>query len=382
MTQRLPLGPCTAAVAMIAQLALCTSAADAQARLPVHPGAFSLKIEPGLAVPLGTPQSTLFDVGGGETVKAFWALTPFLDIGPSATFIGLPAADEDSDPGTAWAFGASAQLKRPHHAPGSALAAVSPWVDVDLLYVKTDQLSRPGVAIGGGLAFPIGRARAFWLGPFVRFFQVLSGERRGFNSDDARILSVGLSLDVSSGIERERLLETSSTPAPVASVKTVVSCPDRDADGFPDSVDRCPDVAGLADNWGCPQYAKIIVKPDRLELKEKLYFAWNKGTLEDASYPVLDEVVQALNDNKTFRVQVEGHASSDGADDHNQTLSEQRAQAVLDYLVAHGIAKERLGSKGFSSSVPLATNATAEGRESNRRVEFVVKFNILNAGSN
>jgi outer membrane protein OmpA-like peptidoglycan-associated protein len=54
---------------------------------------------------------------------------------------------------------------------------------------------------------------------------------------------------------------------------------------------------------------------------------------------------------------------------------------VLDYLAAHGIAKDRLVSKGFGSSVPLDTNETIAGRENNRRVEFVVHFIILNDGS-
>ena len=156
---------------------------------------------------------------------------------------------------------------------------------------------------------------------------------------------------------------------------------DRDGDDVPDKVDHCPDVAGPMDSWGCPAYKKVVVKRDKLELKEKLYFAWNQGTLQEASFPVLDEVVQALNDNKGFRVQVEGHTSSEGADDHNQTLSEQRANAVLDYLVAHGIGKERLVSKGFASSVPIDSNETSAGRENNRRVEFVVHFIILNDGS-
>jgi OOP family OmpA-OmpF porin len=136
------------------------------------------------------------------------------------------------------------------------------------------------------------------------------------------------------------------------------------------------------ENSGCPAYKRIVVTPDKLELKEKLYFAWDQAVLQDISFPVLDEVVQALKDNIGFRVQVEGHTSSEGADDHNQTLSEKRADAVLDYLVAHGIAKERLVSKGFSSSVPADTNATVAGRENNRRVEFVVHFLILNAGGN
>ena len=80
-------------------------------------------------------------------------------------------------------------------------------------------------------------------------------------------------------------------------------------------------------------------------------------------------------------MQVEGHASSEGGDEHNQTLSEQRAEAVLNYLVAHGVNGKRLVSKGFGSSVPLDTNETIAGRENNRRVEFVVYFTILNGRS-
>ncbi|MEO7889004.1 MAG: OmpA family protein [Vicinamibacterales bacterium] len=112
-------------------------------------------------------------------------------------------------------------------------------------------------------------------------------------------------------------------------------------------------------------------------MKEKIQFAWDQPRLADESLPVLDEVAQALKDNKSFRVQIEGHSSSEGGDGHNQTLSEKRADAVLDYLVAKGIPRERLVSKGLSSSVPIETNDTPAGREANRRVEFVVHFNIL-----
>ena len=192
-------------------------------------------------------------------------------------------------------------------------------------------------------------------------------------------MSLGVSLEVGTGVQRGR--ETVAA----AEVRTInhetFSCPDRDNDGVPDSVDRCPDAAGPMDNWGCPPYQKLVVKRDKLELKERIYFAWDQAVLQDVSFPVLDEVVQALKDNKGFRVQVEGHTSSEGSDDHNQTLSEKRAEAVLDYLVAHGIGRERLVSTGFASSVPVDTNTTIAGRENNRRVEFVVHFIILNDGS-
>jgi outer membrane protein OmpA-like peptidoglycan-associated protein len=391
MTQRALLELSATVIAAAIGWLLLTPPAHAQehydqreARVPVRPGSFSLKVEPGLAIPITRPQSQLFDVGGGQTVKALWALTPYLDIGPSATFIGLPADESDTNPGTAWTLGGGARLKRPHHVPGNALAAISPWVDVDILYVRTDELDRPGLAAGAGLALPIGQARAFWVGPFVRFLQIFSGQRTGFNDNDARILSLGVSLDVGPGVSRRHEAPPAANVAeiPAAHEQAAAPCPDRDRDGIPDSVDRCPDVVGTMDNFGCRQYEKIVVKPDKLELKEKLYFAWDAATLQEESYPVLDEVVEALNENKSFRVQVEGHSSSDGSDDHNQKLSEQRAQAVLDYLVAHGVDKQRLDSKGFSSSVPIDTNETPGGRENNRRVEFVVNFNIIDGGSN
>ena len=312
-----------------------------------------------------------------------WGLTPYLDLGPSATFLMLPSHADLEEAGIAWTFGGSVRFKRPHTSPDEGLSALSPWVDADVLYVRTGGLNRPGLALAAGLSAPLGAARVFWLGPFVRYLEILQPNRASYDNHDAKILSVGLSLEVGGGVRRRRPMAVAAAEAPPSVVnRDVYVCPDRDHDDVPDKVDRCPDVVGPLDNWGCPAYQKIVIKKDKLELKEKLYFAWNQAVLQDVSFPVLDEVVTALNDNKSWRVQVEGHTSSEGSDDHNQTLSEKRAEAVLDYLVAHGIDKQRLVSKGFASSVPRDSNATAAGRESNRRVEFVVNFNIVNDGSN
>lgn len=352
--------------------------------MPARLGDFTLKLDTGLAIPLTDPQSRIFKLGGSQTIKALWSLSPYVDVGPSATFLALPAETSPNEAGTAWTFGGSVRLKRPHDAPDSdQLHALSPWVDADALYVRTGQLNRPGFAVAAGLLEPIGKSRVVWIGPFVRYFQILQGERSGFDNTDAKILSFGISLEVGSGVERRREVLTAAVPEvrTVTVNKEIFICPDRDNDQVPDNVDHCPDVAGPMDNWGCPAYKKLVVTREKLELKEKLHFAWNQDVLEDVSYPVLDEVAQALKDNKGFRVQVDGHASSEGGDEHNQMLSDKRAAAVLDYLVAHGIARDRLVSKGFSSSVPIDTNATAAGRENNRRVEFVVHFIILNDGS-
>jgi outer membrane protein OmpA-like peptidoglycan-associated protein len=345
--------------------------------LPARPGDFSLLVEPGVALPLTSPQLDLFKTGGGQTVKALWVVNEYVNLGPSATFLTLPTEAAHGEAGAAWTFGGSVRFRLLRNRP-EKLLGMSPWVDADALYVRTAGLNRAGFAAAAGWSIPIGKARVFWLGPFARYLHIVQGDRPGFDSRDAKILSVGLSLEVGLGAERER-------PFVAVQVRTIdretIVCPDRDHDGVPDNIDRCPDAAGPIDNWGCPPYKKLVVQRDKLELKEKLYFAWDQAVLQDVSFPVLDEVVQALNDNKGFRVQVEGHASSEGANDHNQTLSEQRADAVLNYLVSHGIDRDRLASKGFGSSVPRDTNETIAGRENNRRVEFVVYFLILNEGS-
>jgi len=352
--------------------------ASGYAPMPPKLGDFSLKVEPGFALPLTHPQSQIFKIGGSQTLKALWVVNDYMDVGPSATFVALPTDSSGGQAGMAWTFGGSLRLRFMHNT-SDKLMAVLPWVDADALYVRTGGLNRPGIAAAAGVSFPIGQARVFWIGPFARYFQIIQTNRSGFNNNDAKTLSLGVSLEVKLGLDRER------APAAPATVQIVTKegpgCPDRDNDGIPDKIDHCPDVAGPMDNWGCPGYKKLVIKKDKLELNEKLYFAWDQAVLQEVSFPVLDEVVQALNDNKSFRVQVEGHASAEGTDDHNQTLSEQRADAVLSYLVSNGIDKGRLASKGFGSSVPRDTNETITGRENNRRVEFVVYFLILNDGS-
>lgn len=334
--------------------------------LPERAGALVLKFEPGVAIPLTEPQSQLFNTGGGATLKALWPLGRWLGVGPSFTFIALRNEMSQADTGRAFAYGATLRAQRPQASLDvGTLRAITPWADADALYVRTGDLNRAGFAVAVGAGIPLGASRAFSIGPFVRYFQILQGDRTGYDTRDAKILSIGVSLEVGPPARRDQ---------PVA-------CDDRDGDGVCRAEDRCRGVAGPKENFGCPPYRRLVIGPDKLELKENIYFEWDQAVLMDVSFPVLDEVVQALKDNTEFRVMVEGHASSEGAYDHNMSLSEQRAAAVLDYLATHGIGKERLLSKGFSSSIPIATNLTEAGREQNRRVEFVVHFNILNDGS-
>jgi outer membrane protein OmpA-like peptidoglycan-associated protein len=343
----------------------------------------SLKVEPGLAFPLTDPQSQRFDRGGAVATKLIYGLNPYLDVTAGLSFLGLPRSPTSLSSGTAtaWGYGGGLRLKGARDA--EALHGMSPWIDGDALYFRTGPLNRFGFAAATGLAFPLGAARAFWLGPFVRYQQIVGRGDGAVDNRDAKVLLAGLSFEFGTSPMRQRevAVAPAAEPAPVVPVQAAVASPDGDKDGTPDKDDLCPDVAGPASNRGCPVYEKVVVKPDKLELKDKIQFERDSPRIEQASHPALDGVVKALQDNRGFRVQLDGHASSEGAEQHNQELSEQRAEAVLDYLVNHGVAKERLASKGFSSSMPIGTNATAAGRESNRRVEFVVHFIILNSGS-
>ncbi len=105
-----------------------------------------------------------------------------------------------------------------------------------------------------------------------------------------------------------------------------------------------------------------------------MLFASNKYELLPAAQAKLNQVAEALlAGDPTSTFVVEGHTDSQGKADLNQTLSANRAKAVRDYLVSHGIAEDRITSEGFGPTRPVADNKTAEGRANNRRVEIVVK---------
>src|SRR5580692_12191556 len=76
----------------------------------------SLKLEPGIAIPLSAPQSQIYDVGGGESLKALFRVNRYLDVGPSAFFLFLPAEQKLNASGSVWGVGGGLRLKRPHDA--------------------------------------------------------------------------------------------------------------------------------------------------------------------------------------------------------------------------------------------------------------------------
>ena len=150
--------------------------------------------------------------------------------------------------------------------------------------------------------------------------------------------------------------------------------PDTDGDTVLDKDDKCPTVKGPVSNQGCPvaeqPTADAIKKLN--EYAKVILFDTSKATFQQQTYPVLEAITAILKEYPTSKFSIEGHTDTDGKVAANQTLSENRAAAVKNYLVEKGIDSSRLTSSGFGPSKPIDTNKTKAGKANNRRVEVKV----------
>lgn len=103
---------------------------------------------------------------------------------------------------------------------------------------------------------------------------------------------------------------------------------------------------------------------------DNVLFDFDKYNIKKQFTYGLDEVAYVLENNPHVKVKLLGHADSIGTELYNQRLSERRAESVKKYLVGKGIAGQRLNTRGFGETWPVASNLTREGRAKNRRVEF------------
>ncbi|HEX2731373.1 MAG TPA: OmpA family protein [Polyangiaceae bacterium] len=164
-------------------------------------------------------------------------------------------------------------------------------------------------------------------------------------------------------------------PGVESSVKEKNGCPlpkDSDGDGINDELDACPAEPGPADPDpklnGCP---RAQVQGQQIVILDRVEFDTNKATIRPESDGILQAVLKVLQDHTELaKVRIEGHTDNRGGKNHNLTLSRKRAAAVVQWLVAHGIDAKRVSSEGVGPNRPIADNATEEGRQTNRRVEF------------
>ena len=103
-----------------------------------------------------------------------------------------------------------------------------------------------------------------------------------------------------------------------------------------------------------------------------IFFDYSKATLQPESYPELDRLFDLLSKNSKLNIEIGGHTDDDGAADYNLTLSQQRAEAVVQYLVAKGLPASRFKAVGYGKNKPLVPNDSPENRAQNRRVEFTI----------
>lgn len=105
---------------------------------------------------------------------------------------------------------------------------------------------------------------------------------------------------------------------------------------------------------------------------KNVFFETGKATLRPESVTELNQLKKLLEENERMKIQLNGHTDDVGSDTDNLSLSDARAKAVFNYLVENGISASRLKAKGFGETTPIDTNETPEGRQLNRRTEFVV----------
>lgn len=166
--------------------------------------------------------------------------------------------------------------------------------------------------------------------------------------------------------------EPEPEPEPVVPLPPEV-IPDRDGDGVPDPLDCCPNTpqGKLVDGRGCPE-----PEMETQTVLEGVEFATDKFRLRVASRRILDSVVVELLRRPSVPVEVSGHTDWVASDEYNVTLSANRARAVRQYLVDHGVAADRITAAGYGESRPRDTNETSEGRQRNRRVELTWKLPV------
>ena len=163
-------------------------------------------------------------------------------------------------------------------------------------------------------------------------------------------------------------------------IKELRGCPDKgtgdkDKDGTIDRDDLCPTVPGPKSNKGCPE----LVTDDQkriIEQASKVLFESGKADLRPESLMILDQLAQVIFDvtkkHGKIKVRLEGHTDADGSDENNLELSRNRAKTVLEYLVGKGIDIFSISSTGYGEERPISDNFSPEGKQKNRRVDIAI----------
>ncbi|MGB8295407.1 MAG: OmpA family protein [Polyangia bacterium] len=366
-----------------------------------------VNVEAPVAIPVSEPLRDRFGIGTMPAISASlsvgkWTLLGlrlrggFLSNGP-------PPSDRTiRDPGMG-GLGVLAAIGRFRPLAGRQgdSRALGPWIEIGV-----------GPALTGTLVRAAGEAAVgwnFWLwgwawGPSARYVHVVQTGNTLDNSD-AQLALVGV----------EIVMHDFHAPAPVAPPPVVVveekpkvldrdgdgipddvdkcpnepedfdgfedadGCPDpdNDKDGIPDAVDKCPNepetVNGVDDEDGCPDEAPIVVREDRILLTEHVLFDTNRARVRTAGRPALEAVLTLWKQHPEWdHLVIEGHADRRGPDPFNDWLSHERAERAHNVLVEMGFPAERLLVAAFGNKQLRVQGTGEEADRENRRVEFAI----------
>ena len=184
----------------------------------------------------------------------------------------------------------------------------------------------------------------------------------------------GCPLDSDNDSVPDYLDECPNTPVEAIGHVDSLGCElDTDKDGVPDYQDLCPTVPGLKANKGCPEM-KREVRQLLQKAMQGIEFETGKAKIKKKSYALLDKIAAIFIENENYIIEVQGHTDNTGKAEVNKKISDQRAKAVMKYLVDKGVPAERMSAVGYGQDQPIADNKTAAGRQKNRRVEFKISF--------
>lgn len=308
-------------------------------------------------------------IAGGRRDRFLWALAFGAEIRPSQTYAWVTQGTM-----LRWNGGAGVLLgARRHLQIGAEVAAAitpseiaSSTTNAEVLVgvryrvhkdVEVGLGMGPGLTVGSGTPLLRGVVSVAYTPEQPSPDQIQGPDRDGDRVPDAQ----DVCLDMPSG--------------PDADPKRL-GCPkDDDIDGIPNAADACPKEKGhasanLKEN-GCPRHVRVTA--EEILLLTQVEFDTAKTTIRPVSAQLLDEMSQVLREHPEFMLlEVQGHTDSQGTVASNDVLSQGRADMVRQEIIRRGIEPHRLRAKGYGQSMPVADNATEEGRQKNRRVQLKI----------